>query len=122
MGLVGIERPLFNAEVLSASSPGSAVLICEGVPDVLAAHQLGHQAVGALGVTGFKENWIPLFRGLRVFAVPDMDAPGREFGRKLQHLFAAKGEVVEVLTLAKGKDLAEYLAKTSKRSRSKGRK
>ncbi|HNX48945.1 MAG TPA: CHC2 zinc finger domain-containing protein [Thermoanaerobaculaceae bacterium] len=110
LNLIGIGRPLFNCEVLPAAPAGSAVLICEGVLDAIAASQLGYAAVAALGVNHFKREWVRDFRGLRAFAVPDMDRPGREFGQRLQGIFAEFGEQLEVLSIPRGKDLAEYLS------------
>jgi DNA primase len=105
----GITKPIFNAEILLKLKKGETVYICEGVPDAVAACQLGLNSVGILGASSFNPEWLDLFTHLNVYVVPDKDQAGSQFAEKIQHLFASKGKIVQALSVPRGKDLAEYL-------------
>jgi DNA primase len=109
VGMKGITKPIFNAEILLKLKKGETVYICEGVPDAVAACQLGLNSVGILGASSFNLEWLDLFTHLNVYVVPDKDQAGSQFAEKIQHLFASKGKIVQALSVQRGKDLAEYL-------------
>jgi len=115
IGLKGITKPMYNVHALSRLKHGETVLICEGLPDVLAAHQFGCVAVGIPGANSFRSEWTDSFLDFRVVVVPDMDTAGQRFGMKIRQSFAHCGKPVDVLRIEGAKDLAEYLSKSRER-------
>jgi len=109
MGPVGIEKPLFNREVLRDMNPGDQILICEGATDVMAAHQHGYNAIGVLGATSFRSAWVSLVMPFQVCVVPDNDSAGSQFAQRVKAICASKGKIVHELRVPDGKDLAECL-------------
>lgn len=109
VNLKDIPKPVFNRNVLVGLRPRSTIYICEGIPDALAASQNGWNAVGILGATSFRAEWVDLFTDFKVIVVSDMDEPGTRFAIKVQQLFKRRGKIVQSAVLARGKDLCEFL-------------
>ena len=109
VNLKDIHKPIFNRNVLAGLRPGSTIYICQGIPDALAASQRGWNAVGILGATSFRADWVDLFTDLKVIVVPDMDEAGTRFAAQVQQLFKRRGQIVQSAVLPHGKDLCEFL-------------
>lgn len=109
IGLSDIEKPLFNHSVLATLPRGTTVCICEGIPDVFAAYELGLHAVGVLGAGSFKAEWVSQFAHVQVVIIADNDYAGMESAVKIQRHFSKQGRIVECIRPSEGKDLAEYL-------------
>jgi len=103
-----IKIPLFNAELLHNLKPKSRVYICEGIPDTIMACQLGFIAVGVLGASGFKKEWVPDLISFSITVIPDSDAAGQKFYESVQDAFKPFGLSVEKITLPPNTDLTEY--------------
>jgi DNA primase len=116
LSLAGLHSPVpYRADVLKTAP--ERVLVCEGCIDTLSAVQLGHVAVGVPGVTGFQDEWFPLFRGVgRVSVVFDNDAAGRQQAVELRARFRMRGIRADAWFPAQGEDLNDLLQTLSKRS------
>jgi DNA primase len=97
VGLSGVAKPLFNAQIINVLGIGSEVYVVEGAMDVMAAHEVGLSAIGVLGsTTKFKRNWALALRDFQVIIVPDQDAPGHLFKDGVVAAFAGIGKSVQV--------------------------
>jgi DNA primase len=118
LSLAGLRSPVpYNVDAL-ANSP-ETVMVCEGAIDTLSAVQLGYAAVGVPGVTGFRDEWFPLFRGIRrVTIVFDNDEAGRRQGVELRAQFRRRRICADVVFPSCGKDVNDLLKSLSQRSKS----
>lgn len=114
LGLNAIKTPLFNSEILGTLraqlSPlvtTPTVFVCEGIPDTIAAAQLGRNAVGVLGAQAFRQEWVPMLLPFEIVIVPDGDTAGRLFVDRIRQAFAKYGKTVESLRTPPGRDLAD---------------
>jgi DNA primase len=86
----GLLPPVFNQDVLSGDA--STISICEGVTDVISAHELGLVAIGLVGVNGHLDaRTLARLRGRNVAVYGDVDDAGSRFSRHLVRLLSAKG-------------------------------
>ena len=108
LGLKGVQKPLYNYDVVNRLKRGDSLLICEGIPDVLAAYENGYDAVGVLGAHSFNARWIDSLLQFNIIGVPDNDIAGNAFARKLKQSFADRGKCIHIFRLNKEKDLAEF--------------
>jgi len=84
-------RRLYNADVLS-NPDIKCVAICEGVMDVISACQLGHQAIGLIGITaGLSPAQMISLRGRQVDLLLDWDPPGERRAATLRKELARFG-------------------------------
>lgn len=106
---VGLPPPAFNLEVLSL--PTSTVYICEGVTDVLSAHQLGMPAIGLVGASApIDTNTIERLRGHNVAVLGDSDSAGAGFSQRLVRLLGGQGITAVAKPMPAGfNDLNDYL-------------
>jgi DNA primase len=109
LSLAGVHSPTpYLGEVLDQAP--RRVLVCEGCIDTLSAAQLGYAAVGVPGVTGFREEWFRLFRGVgHVTVLFDDDDPGRRQAVELRARFRLRGVRADAGFPARGKDLNDLL-------------
>jgi DNA primase len=107
----GLLPPVFNQDVLSSDVP--TISICEGVTDVISAHELGLVAIGLVGVNGHLDSGtIAKLSGRNVAIYGDVDDAGSRFSRQLVRLLAAKGITAISKRLPKGvNDLNDQLRK-----------
>ena len=106
----GIEKPLYNAERLTKLKLGSVVFLCEGVPDVIALEGRGHPALGVLGATSFRREWVDLLMRFDVVLLGDGDRGGDQFKHIVSGLFKDRGKAVRTAALPTGRDVADVLA------------
>lgn len=109
IGLLGQKKPMYNIDELRKAPKKSDVYICEGVTDTLAAHELGLRAVGVLGASSFRNDWVPMFDDVNPLVVPDNDAAGDGFRKSVQHAFALQGRVVNSVTIGQHNDLSDVV-------------
>lgn len=84
-------RRLYNADVLS-NSQIRRVAICEGAMDVISAAQLGHEAIGLIGITAkLSPAEMMSLRGRQVDLLLDWDAPGERRAATLRKELARFG-------------------------------
>lgn len=108
LGPQGIPKPVFNFDVISQAQ---SVYICEGVTDVLAAHQLGYSAIGLLGGTsGMPPQAIQALRGRQIYIVPDRDDVGEAMVTRTKAQLRRVGLSATVKRLDVGADVSENLA------------
>jgi DNA primase len=109
LSLAGVHSPVpYFSDVLHDRP--ERVLVCEGCIDTLSAAQLGYAAVGVPGVTGFRDDWFPLFRDVgRVTVLFDNDEAGRRQGAELRSQFRRRRIVADAMFPARGKDLNDLL-------------
>jgi len=105
-GLNGVRKPIFNSSALSSDE----IYICEGITDVLSAHELGLSAIGLLGA----HDNIPLavlrqMRGKTVYVVGDNDPSGRKMAQAQIRLLSKAGIDSKRKELEHGKDLNDFL-------------
>jgi DNA primase len=106
----GVAKPMFNAERLQKLKPGQSIHLCEGVPDAIAVESHGLAAVGILGATSFRADWVDRFLKFKVVVLGDGDAAGAKFAKDISTFFMERGKAVQCKPLPKGKDVADVLA------------
>ena len=111
VGLKDVEKSLFNLDITRSAGDGTPLFICEGVPDTLAVIQSGWNAVGVLGATSFRTEWVHLLSRFRIAVIPDNDQAGRTFAASVQAAFEQIGKSIAIVRLPEGKDAADYLSK-----------
>ncbi|WP_293685427.1 toprim domain-containing protein, partial [Spirosoma sp. 48-14] len=90
------------------------VYLTEGAFDTMATTQKGGIAVSINSVTGFKPEWVALFKNLSVCFLLDSDGAGQKGIQKLAPLFQAEKIPVSMKSLPVGcKDVNEWLIKWS---------
>lgn len=104
-----IVKRLFNLDALSSANPADPIYLCEGVTDVLSAHELGWTAIGVVGVRSPRAEWLPLFRNRDIRILFDDDGSGRRMAVNFQHQFDLSGLNATSQSIPAGKDLNEYL-------------
>ena len=98
----------YNVDVLRQGH--DRVLVCEGCIDTLSAVQLGYPAVGVPGVTGFRDEWFPLFRAVRrVTILFDDDPAGRRQAAELRPGSGCAGIRADAQFPRQGKDVNDLL-------------
>jgi DNA primase len=110
-------RRLYNADILTDSSI-RRVAICEGAIDVLSSTQLGCDAIGLIGVTG----WLSaaetkLLRGRQVDLLLDWDEPGEKRATTIRRELARFGVAATRKTMPRNgaKDVNDYLQQGNSR-------
>jgi len=106
----GVAKPMFNADRLQKLNPGQLIHLCEGVPDAIAVEGHGLAAVGILGATSFRADWVDRFLRFKVVVLGDGDAAGAKFAKDIATFFMERGKAVQCKPLPKGKDVADVLA------------
>lgn len=110
LNLRGIAKPLFNADRLIGLHAGQTVHLCEGIPDTLSLDSKGLNAVGILGATSFRAEWVDRFLKFKVVVLGDGDEGGVMFAKDISKYFSDRGKQVECMRLPKGKDVSDVLA------------
>jgi DNA primase len=106
----GVAKPMFNADGLRKLKPGQLIHLCEGVPDAIAVESHRLAAVGILGATSFRADWVDRFLKFKVVVLGDGDAAGAKFAKDISKFFMDRGKAVQCKSLPKGKDVADVLA------------
>ena len=88
--------------------------LCEGVPDAIALESQGLAAVGILGATSFRADWVDQFLRFKVVLLGDGDAAGVKFANDISNFFMERGKAVQTMRLPKGKDVADVLAQAER--------
>lgn len=101
--------PPYNLDALVES--GSTITICEGITDVLSAHQLGMLPIGLLGaMRDLGPDIIHRLIGRNVAIFADADRSGRGLAKRLSGRLAARGITVVTKRLPpEVNDLNDYL-------------
>lgn len=87
---LGLMPSVFNTNVLADEV--STIAICEGVTDVLSAHQLGRSAIGLVGADGvLDDQTIQLLLNRNVTVYGDADSAGGRFATRLVKVLSARG-------------------------------
>jgi DNA primase len=111
IGPTGIPKPIYNKDRLKTLKPNQAVHICEGVPDALALEGMGLPAIGILGASSFREEWVEELLGYNLVGVPDGDAAGELFKKFLKQAFSARGKALGFLQLPPGLDASDVISR-----------
>lgn len=100
---------VFNLDVLSSAA--STITICEGVTDVLSAHELKIAALGLVGASAkLNDKTIARLKGRNVTLLGDADKAGNDFSKRLTKLLSERGITAVSKTLPNGfNDLNDYL-------------
>lgn len=106
----GVPKPMFNADSIHKLKPGQSIHLCEGVPDAIAVESHGLAAVGILGATSFRADWVDRFLKFKVVVLGDGDKAGAKFAQDISTFFLERGKAVQSILLPKGKDVADVLA------------
>jgi len=109
LNLRGITKPLFNVDRLKSLTAGQTVHLCEGVPDVVSLESNCLYALGVLGATSFRVEWVDRFLKFKVVILGDGDDGGAKFAQDISMYFMDRGKPVQCMTLPKGKDVADVL-------------
>ncbi|MEA1980786.1 MAG: CHC2 zinc finger domain-containing protein, partial [candidate division Zixibacteria bacterium] len=76
---MNISKPIpspYNINILKQKS--KTIIICEGVVDTLTLTEHNYNAVGIIGVHGFKKEWLSLFKGYNIKIAFDGDIAGQQ--------------------------------------------
>jgi DNA primase len=114
LNLRGIVKPLFNVNRLRGLPSGQTVHLCEGVPDAIALESQNLFAVGVLGATSFRAEWVDLFLKFKVVVLGDGDAAGAKFTKDISKFFISRGKPVQCMSLPEGKDVADVLTQSGR--------
>lgn len=97
---------------LFGKNEGDEIIICEGELDAMLLIQEGFNAVTSTGGSGtFKSDWVPLFKGKKVYICMDNDAAGIKGAIKIAHFLFKDALIVPWPRYWQGKDVTEYLVK-----------
>jgi DNA primase len=92
------------------------VYLCEGVIDTLTLLDQGFQGVGIPGVGSFKNEWLPFFKGRKVYSVLDADTAGNNANEKLKKIFREAEIDFSVVPIPLGHDINDFfMGKTWKK-------
>ncbi len=100
---------------LHAAVKAEVIIFCEGWRDALAAIEAGHVAIANTGGTGWRDEWLPLFKGKKVYIVPDADTPGVKAAKKRAEKITPVAAFCAIVALPykvkekQGMDLFDYL-------------
>lgn len=100
---------------MKAAEASDTIVFAEGWRDALAAIKAGFVAIANTGGTGWQESWLPLFKGKKVYIIPDADKPGIKAAcERAEAIAPVAGRVSIVLlpyemTDTNGKDLWDYM-------------
>lgn len=104
-----IPKLIYNIDLLKTLKSGATVYICEGVPDTLAVIGLGLPAIGILGASSFKSEWVDYFVNLRPVILPDGDSGGEVFAISIIKMFTERGILIQRKRLPAGADIASFI-------------
>lgn len=105
----------YNSKILDGSPDW--VYLCEGVVDTLTLLCRNISAVGIPGVSSFKTEWVPLFKGKNVIISFDKDEAGRNGALVVQELLSVAGihnviggnlKLPEMFRMKEGNDINDF--------------
>jgi DNA primase len=85
--LRGTVPSLYNVDSLGALTSGSIVYLVEGFTDTLTLLSHGFNAVGIVGASGFKEEWLALLGRFTLIAALDGDDAGNLASTRYEEMF-----------------------------------
>ncbi len=108
---VGLRPPAFNLDVLTERV--TTILICEGVTDVLSAHELNINSIGLVGASArLDARTLGRLRGRNVAVLGDADRAGESFATRTVRQLSASGITATTKSVPRGSnDLNDYLCK-----------
>jgi DNA primase (bacterial type) len=106
----GVPKPMFNVNGLQSLRQAETLCICEGIPDAIALESNGIAAVGIMGATSFRAEWVDRLMRFNIVLLGDGDTAGTQFVKTISDAFIGRGKAVQCLSLPKGKDVADTLA------------
>jgi DNA primase len=111
IGPSGVTKPIFNQARLASLKPNDTLHICEGIPDALAIEGRGIAAVGILGATSFRNEWVEEFLPFELIGVPDGDGGGKAFRLCLTKAFHARSKSIAFVVLPAGEDASDVISR-----------
>lgn len=108
LNLTGVDKPIYNLDLLSSLPEGAKVYICEGAFDAMVLIQEGYNAFGLLGVQDFTDEDVEAFMPFDVVLTLDNDEAGKEATQRIAEAFYKKGKLVKIKQLPEGvKDVTD---------------
>jgi DNA primase len=111
IGPVGVMKPIFNRGRLQLMRAQQVLHICEGIPDALALEGRGLAAIGILGATSFRTEWVDELLPFDLVGVPDGDSGGEQFRQSLVKAFHARSKSIRFVLPPKGMDACDVISK-----------
>ena len=111
IGPVGVLKPIFNHSRLQRMRVNQVLHICEGIPDALALEGCGLAAIGILGATSFRAEWVDELLPFDLVGVPDGDSAGEKFKQSLTQAFRNRSKSIRFLLPPKGMDACDVISK-----------
>jgi len=109
INLSDINTVPFNLQILNKLPKLSHVVIAEGVTDCISCCVLGRPAIGIIGASGFKEEYLTFFKDFIPVIIPDNDKAGNLFASRIKKLFERVGKELFVVPLdIQFKDISDY--------------
>jgi DNA primase len=91
---------LYNVDALNSLPSGRVVYLVEGFTDTLTLSAHGFTAVGLVGASGLKAEWLAPLARFRVVAALDGDAAGERAANAYREMFAGRGMQLACLKLS----------------------
>lgn len=95
----GVVPSLYNVDALTDKLSGEVVYLVEGFTDTLTLLAHDFAAVGIVGASGFKEEWLAQLARFRPVAALDNDEAGERAATRYQEMFSARGLKLARLSL-----------------------
>jgi len=111
VNLSNVETIPFNLPALKSLKRNNTLVITEGVTDCISCCLMGKTAIGIIGASGFKKEYVKLMKDFEINVIPDKDKnqAGDKFADKIRGEFANIGKTVDLIRLPEDcKDISEY--------------
>lgn len=109
MNLYGVKSRIFNEKILKDLIVYDNLVITEGLPDTLSLYQRGINAIGIMGASNFKDEYVEILKNYEILVAPDNDSAGDMFYKKIEKLFEAHKSIRKVIIPSEFNDVNDAL-------------
>ncbi|MFK2823835.1 CHC2 zinc finger domain-containing protein [Arcobacter sp. YIC-80] len=106
--LPNVKSSIYNLQILDQCNIGEKVYICEGVSDTLSMLEKGYKAIGIMGATNFKKEYIYYFMDYDIYVIPDNDNGGDNFYKNIVDAFSLHKSIKRITFDRKYNDISDY--------------
>lgn len=109
MNLKGVSSCMFNERVLKNLEVSDIIIITEGLTDALSLYQMGKNAIGIMGASNFKDEYAEKLKDFEILVVPDNDAAGELFFKRVEKSFEKYKSIRRVILPKQYKDVNDAM-------------
>ncbi|PUE65475.1 toprim domain-containing protein [Arcobacter caeni] len=109
MNLSGVKSTIFNARIFNNLKFSDNVVITEGLTDTLSLYQRGINAIGIMGASNFKIEYVDILKNYEILVAPDNDPAGEMFYKKIEKLFEVHKSIRKVVIPSQFNDVNDAL-------------